>query len=285
MAWTRKPFGDAPALALIPVCPDRKQELVELANAETIRVWKEDRKLWPNQGQELSQKAPVEVVYDITFTGTIRCFRWRTPIKGDREKIALGRIDALCYRRADGSVLLHDWIRINDAPIQESQLVDKNGFQDPFGLKMDRDRYIYRLRLTGVGFPLLIACEIWEQEQGTLYDHDGTDLAVSVLAWIPSQGRQGFLPAVRKPKEQPTLQPNPTEAALRADEERARTFQKRLVAIARREQEALEEIERMKVSEENKEGYRLVARNFAAGEIDRLSRGQFTEGAMNAETI
>ena len=62
-------------------------------------------------------------------------------------------------------------------------------------------------------------------------------------------------------------------------------FQKRLVAIARREQEALEEIERLKVSEENKEGYRLIARNFAAGEIDRLSRSQFTEGAMNAETI
>jgi hypothetical protein len=156
-------------------------------------------------------------------------------------------------------------------------------------LKADQDDHIYRLRVPDAGKPFVFACEADEGDSET-FKASGY-FTVSVTAWVLKEKRERrrSCPKVVIDNDPPPAVP-PTaddirERDLRSDEVRAKEFHARLMAIALREKEALDYIDRLEgLSEDQKNNYCQEVKDFAAGEIAKLSESR-TEGASNVKTI
>jgi len=290
-----------PTTALVPIPYTNTPALAGRQEPPTVwRVaWQCKREIYPNRGQTFFPDGPRGAVYEITITGTIR-YCWKTwPYPRDKITVS-GRADALYNTTAadwfdprDTGKFeeRHEWFLVNGNYIRTEDLRDKNGHRDRFGLKADRDDHIYRLHVTDAGKPLVFACEAVEGDSET-FKASGY-FTVSVTARVLEEKRERRRPRPRMvvvADDPPPVVVPPTpddirERDLRSDEVRAKDFHARLMAIALREKEALDNIDRLEgLSDDQKNNYRQEVKDFAAGEMAKLAENR-NERASNVKTI
>ena len=162
-------------------------------------AWERTNEIYPNRGQTLFPEAPNGAVYEITLTGTIR-YSWPSykpeiNVRGSAD--ALYNTTGTHYYDLEDTRKFeeqHEWLRINGKSIDASELCDRNGGRDSFGLKDDRAAHTYRLLLTDIPERLVIACEVNEGANDGSFSSSGY-FAASVSAWV-LEGEEPVVPPV-----------------------------------------------------------------------------------------
>jgi hypothetical protein len=243
----------------------------------------------PADGKEISfPEAPhVNPVYEVEISGVLSY----------RDFVNRSECDAF-YRAGRSGVFeeVHEWLRVNGKPLRWKHPSCPSDYRTAYQyryaerLKDDASSHRYRFLVDGPGGCLAIAFvkqRTWDTPETTTDGH--LDVTVRALpAGTPTLEERRYPPKAPPKPPPPPPPPPPTpedlrKQALELDEIRHTDFTARLLAIARREEQTLAEIERMDITDDNKETYRQEAKDFAANEVARLSAGR-REGDSNAKT-
>ena len=247
----------------------------------------------PGTGEEIFFPKPAHLrpVYEIEITGVLnyRYYR-RSYWTGERREHYLpSKFDAFYLANPQGRFEHpHSCLLVNGKPVSfDGTCLWKS--REAVQLEAERGSHTYRLLIDDPGECVGIAFHERREESNI---EAVTDDHLTVIVQALPAGSPTVAERRPKPKElvkipRPGAKRNPDdnrELDLRLDEARAKEFHARLMAIARREQEALSAIDQMNISDENKENYRQELKDFAASEIARLSAGG-KEGGFNVKKI
>jgi hypothetical protein len=258
----------------------------------------------PGNGSEVFFPKPdYQAVYEITITGVLEYRFFHLAFwSGDRVEDDLPQKSDAFYtaNKAGRFEAPHQRLLVNGKPLDWWDSDRYSSYRKVEKLEAERGPHKYRFLIDDPGECVGIAFQQhsgwpqgWQQNHIEAETDDHLTAIVRALpAGTPTlaerrqKAKKPPVDAHPAPQPAPRLTPDEVrERELHWDEVRAKDFHARLMAIARREQEALAAIDQMQgIMEENKENYRQEARDFAAGEIARLSATR-KEGAFNAKTI
>ena len=220
----------------------------------------------PGTGVEVFFQKPSHPnpVYEIEIVGVLDYNVFDLMFWGGRLPADPARCDAFYRANESGRFNTpHEWLVVNSKPLSFRSNCSY-GYRLAQPIELERGAHRYRFRINDPGEAVGIAVDPAGFLEKREYVSDGhlTATVGTLPAGTPFLKRK--LDRIHKVEQ--------SDPELTRDVERAAAFEKRLVAAARREEEALAKIDAMEIVEDNKRHYREVVRDFYAEEIQRISK-------------